>query len=159
MKRENYDSWDQLFMNIADSAAKRSKDPRTQHGACIITASNTVVSVGYNGLSRLLNDDGNYKGTSYWDRELKQLVCIHAEQNAILNSTCNLKGTTIYLSSERGYYPCPVCASMISQVGIRRVVMKWATKEKSDKYDWELSKHILLKSGIDIKILNEEKGQ
>lgn len=40
MKRENYLSWDEYFMGIALLAAKRSKDPGTQVGACIVSPRN-----------------------------------------------------------------------------------------------------------------------
>jgi len=35
-ERENYISWDEYFMGVALLAAKRSKDPRRQVGACIV---------------------------------------------------------------------------------------------------------------------------
>ena len=35
-KREDYISWDEYFMGVALLAAKRSKDPNTQVGACIV---------------------------------------------------------------------------------------------------------------------------
>ncbi|HCP71578.1 MAG TPA: cytidine deaminase, partial [Clostridiales bacterium] len=49
MKRADYISWDEYFMGIAMLAAKRSKDPNTQVGACIVSADNIIISTGYNG--------------------------------------------------------------------------------------------------------------
>jgi len=146
-------------MEIADSAAKRSKDPSTQHGACIINPdTKRIVSVGYNGLPRGMDDDGNYKGVSYWDSVIKYEYALHAEQNAILNAKEDLRNKVLYLSSEKGYYPCTMCSAMIAQVEISEVVMKWAIQENTNKYNFELSKHILSKAGVKIRILTEQKG-
>ena len=38
MKKENYLTWDEYFMGIALLSAKRSKDPSTQVGACIVSS-------------------------------------------------------------------------------------------------------------------------
>ena len=52
MKREDYISWDEYFMGIAMLAAKRSKDPNTQVGACIVSQDNIIISTGYNGMPK-----------------------------------------------------------------------------------------------------------
>ena len=52
MKREDYISWDEYFMGIAMLAARRSKDPNTQVGACIVSRDNIILSTGYNGAPR-----------------------------------------------------------------------------------------------------------
>ena len=44
MKRENYLSWDEYFMGIAELSAERSKDPSTQVGACIVSRDNKILS-------------------------------------------------------------------------------------------------------------------
>ena len=49
MKRTDYISWDEYFLGIAMLAAKRSKDPNTQVGACIVSPDNIIISTGYNG--------------------------------------------------------------------------------------------------------------
>ena len=40
---------DEFFMGVAKLAARRSKDPNTQVGACIVSKNNRILSVGYNG--------------------------------------------------------------------------------------------------------------
>ena len=50
MKRTDYISWDEYFMGVALLAARRSKDPNTQVGACIVSPENIILSTGYNGL-------------------------------------------------------------------------------------------------------------
>ncbi|MCH5717050.1 deoxycytidylate deaminase [Niabella hibiscisoli] len=56
-KRENYISWDEYFMGVALLSGKRSKDPSTQVGACIVNTQNKIVGVGYNGLPIGISDD------------------------------------------------------------------------------------------------------
>ena len=56
-KREDYISWDEYFMGIALLSARRSKDPNTQVGACIVNGRNKIMSVGYNGFPQGCSDD------------------------------------------------------------------------------------------------------
>ena len=46
MKREDYINWDEYFMGVALLSAKRSKDPNTQVGACIVTEDKRIVGLG-----------------------------------------------------------------------------------------------------------------
>ena len=97
MKREDYLSWDEYFMGIALLAAKRSKDPGTQVGACIVSPDNKILTMGYNGMPTGCHDDN-----MPWEREgdpleTKYLYVCHAEFNAILNNGGrSLKGATLY---------------------------------------------------------------
>ena len=67
MKRSDYISWDEYFMGIAMLAAKRSKDPNTQVGACIVSQDNIIISTGYNGMPKGCSDD-EYP----WEREISE---------------------------------------------------------------------------------------
>ena len=66
MKRQDYISWDEYFMGVAELASLRSKDPNTQVGACIVDQHNKILSIGYNGFPMGCDDDlfpwGNEKG-------------------------------------------------------------------------------------------------
>lgn len=124
-KREDHIGWDEYFMGVALLSAKRSKDPSTQVGACIVNNQKKIVGVGYNGFPTGCDDD-----VLPWDREGSFLetkypyVC-HAELNAILNSISrDLDACTIYVA----LFPCNECAKAIIQSGIREVVYL------SDKY-------------------------
>ena len=64
MKRQDYISWDEYFMGVAVLAARRSKDPNTQVGACIVSPENIIISTGYNGFPVGCSDD-EYP----WERE------------------------------------------------------------------------------------------
>ena len=118
MKREHVLSWDEYFMGLAHLSAMRSKDPSTQVGAVIVDQEHKVVGIGYNGLPIGCSDD-----EFPWDREggmleTKYAFVVHAELNAILNSTRDLHGCTLYVS----LFPCNECAKAIIQSGIRKIV-------------------------------------
>ena len=57
MKRHDYISWEEYFMGIALLSARRSKDPNTQVGACIVNKDNIILSTGYNGMPKGCSDD------------------------------------------------------------------------------------------------------
>lgn len=125
-KRDDYISWDEYFMGIALLSAKRSKDPNTQVGACIVNENKKIMSVGYNGFPHGCSDDEfpwERDGESSIDTKYP-FVC-HAELNAILNNAgASLKGCSIYVA----LFPCNECAKAIIQSGIKRVLYL------SDKY-------------------------
>ena len=52
----NYISWDEYFMSMAILSSKRSKDPNTKVGACIVSMDKKVLSVGYNGMPIGIDD-------------------------------------------------------------------------------------------------------
>ena len=117
-------TWDEYFMSLSHLSGKRSKDPSTQVGACIVNQNKRIVGLGYNGMPYGCNDD-EYP----WEREgdfmnTKYAYVVHAELNAILNSTAPLKNCSIYVS----LFPCNECAKAIIQSGITEVVYE------SDKY-------------------------
>ena len=119
-QRKDYLTWDEFFIGVAQLAAKRSKDPNTQVGACIVSNDNRILSVGYNGAPNGY-DDKYFP----WDREgdeleTKYLYVVHAERNAILNyrgSNKDLEGAKIYVD----LFPCNECAKEIIQSGIKEV--------------------------------------
>lgn len=126
MRKKNYMSWDMYFMAIAILSSLRSKDPKTQNGACIASSDNRVIGIGYNGLPRGCDDDH----CTFWSDEdgtlkSKHNYVVHAEQNAIYNSMPNgTSGSVIYTTQ----FPCTDCAQGIIQVGIKEVVFLY-TKE------------------------------
>ena len=125
MKRSDFISWDEYFMGLALLSAKRSKDPSTQVGACIVSQTNRVLSVGYNGFAFGCSDD-----EFSWEREgefleTKYPYVVHAELNAILNNRgVSLEGAKLYVA----LFPCNECAKAIIQSGIKQVIYL------SDKY-------------------------
>lgn len=51
-KRVDYITWDEYFMGVATLSGRRSKDPSTQVGACIVSQDNKILSMGYNGFPK-----------------------------------------------------------------------------------------------------------
>ena len=151
MKREDYISWDEYFMGVAVLAAKRSKDPNTQVGACIVNKSKRILSTGYNGFPYGCSDD-----TFSWEREgedTKYQYVVHAELNAILNAHGkSLEGSRLYVD----LFPCNECAKAIIQAGIKEVVYL------SDKYATTpstlASKRMLNAAGIKLTQLKPTKA-
>lgn len=143
--RKEYISWDEYFMGVALLSSKRSKDPSTQVGACIVDSEKRIVGTGYNGAPRGF-DDGDFPWAREGDYlETKYAYVCHAELNAILNSTKeSLKGCTIYVA----LFPCNECAKAIIQSGIKKVVYL------SDKYKdvpaFIASRRMLEKVGVEL---------
>ncbi len=118
MKRTNYISWDEYFMGVAILSAQRSKDPGTQVGACIINDKKRIVGIGYNGFPYGVEDDEfPWSKDGEW-LDTKYPYVVHAEPNAILNSTVSLDNATLYVT----LFPCNECAKLIIQSGIKEVV-------------------------------------
>ncbi|MDO4299752.1 MAG: dCMP deaminase family protein [Lachnospiraceae bacterium] len=118
-KRENYITWDEYFMSVAILAGMRSKDPNTQVGACIVSADNKILSMGYNGLPVGCSDDEFPWYREGETLETKYPYTVHSELNAILNYRGgSLEGAKLYVS----LFPCNECAKAIIQAGIKTVV-------------------------------------
>ena len=136
-------SWDEYFMGIAKLSALRSKDPSTTVGACIVDANHKVVSIGYNGMPRGVDDDqipwGHGEGLYS-----KYLYVCHAEFNAILNTRDGsaLNGCTIYVT----LFPCNECAKAIVQVGIKEIV--YFDDKYHDTVGVQASRRILDMAGV-----------
>lgn len=139
------EKWDARFLAMSELVGSWSKDPSSRIGSVIVDPKNRVVSLGYNGLPQAIVDEDKYLN----DRELKYSVILHAERNSIIFAQRDLSGCTIYTTP---FLPCSVCASMVIQSGIVRVV---SYKLLSDlpQYDrWyrqiELSKQLFAEAGI-----------
>ena len=108
--------WHHRFYDLADLVASWSKDPSTKVGAVIIdTDTRAVLGLGYNGFPRGVKDRPEW----YEDRAYKYPVVVHAEVNAITSSFADLTGATLYCNIG---IPCPDCAGVIIQAGIKAVV-------------------------------------
>ena len=81
-------NWDEYFMKMAEHVKTKSKDRSTQVGAVIVGEGHVVLSVGYNGFPRGVNDDID----SRYERPAKYMWTEHAERNAIFSySPSNVK--------------------------------------------------------------------
>ena len=118
-------SWDEYFMKIAMLVSERSTCLRHHVGA-IIVKDRRVITTGYNGAAAGVRDClelgclRNELGIKSGERHE---ICraIHAEQNAIIQAAKhgeNIEGSTIYCT----HSPCIICAKMIINSGIKRIV-------------------------------------
>lgn len=150
MKRGDYISWDEYFMGVSLLAAKRSKDPNTQVGACIVDKNNIILSTGYNGFPYGCSDD-----VYPWEREgddTKYNYVVHAELNAILNARGKaLNGARLYVD----LFPCNECAKAIIQSGIAEVVYLY--DKYADSPATVASKKMLASAGVRLTQFTTEK--
>ena len=106
--------WDARYLELARLVASWSKDPNAQVGA-VIVRKNRVIATGFNGLpSDVIDTDKRL-----CDPELKQLMTVHAEENALIVAGKGAEGACIYV---HGKPVCCRCAGSIIQAGIERVV-------------------------------------
>ena len=151
MKSTSYISWDEYFMGVAMLSSKRSKDPSTKVGCCIVGKNYRIVGCGYNGMPNGCNDD-----EMNWDREgegiqNKYFYVVHAEANAILNSERSLlKEATLYTT----LFPCNECAKLIVQAGIKEIVYLSNKYNSSDST--KASTFILNKANIKYREFNSQ---
>lgn len=140
-ERKDHISWDEYFMGIAFLSAMRSKDPNTQVGCCIVSPTNRILSVGYNGFPNGIPDE-----EFPWCREgedNKYLYTAHSELNAILNYRGgSLEGATLYVT----LFPCNECAKAIIQAGIKTCV--YADDKYAETPAFRASKRMLLRAGV-----------
>lgn len=126
-------SWDEYFMGVAKLSAKRSKDPNTQVGCCIVNQDKRIVAVGYNGMPRGCKDEefpwANRQGAL---QDTKYAYVVHAELNAILNATTPLTGCSLYVT----LFPCNECMKAIIQSGIKEVIFE---DNKYEGFDFDLA--------------------
>lgn len=117
-------SFDEIYMELAISLAKRSHCVRAQVGA-VLTKDTRIVSLGYNGPpAGTHNCDVEWPGEGCpKDSKGSCSLALHAEQNAILYASKNnvsVEGATLYVTLS----PCIACARVIYTTGIKKVFYK-----------------------------------
>ncbi len=135
-------------MGIVDLIAQRSTCVRRQVGAVIVKDKN-ILATGYNGAPRGLahcTDVGCLRDQLNIPSGEKHELCrgLHAEQNAIIQAAYHgvgISGATIYTAT----FPCVICAKMIINAGIVKVVYRRA-------YNDRLSRELLHEAGIDVEL-------
>lgn len=120
-------SWDEYFLNICDLVASRSTCLRRSVGA-VAVKNKQVLATGYNGAPSGIE---HCEKVGCLREELqvpsgeRHELCraLHAEQNAFLQAArhgVSLSGATLYITTQ----PCSICAKMIINVGISKIVIK-----------------------------------
>jgi len=156
METEKYvrPTWDEYFLKIVEMVGTRGTCDRFR-GGCVIAKDKRIISTGYAGspvglphcddvdheMHTVLHSDGS---------ESKHCIrTTHAEQNAICQAArfgSALDGATLYCKMT----PCYVCAKMIINAGIKRVVCA------QDYHAGERSKEVFVEAGIEYILISDE---
>ncbi|MEE0740875.1 MAG: deoxycytidylate deaminase [Emergencia sp.] len=145
-------SWDEYFMKMAELTAQRSTCLRRQVGAVIVKDKH-IIATGYNGAPRGLRHCEELGGCLRQKMQIpsgqRHELCraLHAEQNAIIQAATlgqSIEDASIYITHQ----PCAICAKMIINAGIKRIVVK-------EGYPDELSVEILDEAGLKIVMLEQ----
>jgi|SRR5271170_6623263 len=132
--------WDARYLELAKHIAQWSKDPSTKTGAVIVSPQGAVVSVGYNGFARGVNDTDERLN----DRETKYKLVVHCERNAIIFAQRDLTGCTLYTWP---FMSCSPCAGMVIQAGITRCVAPQNDNPRWQE-DFKLSQQQFAEAGV-----------
>lgn len=141
-------NWDEYFIKMAYLVSEKSKDPSTKVGCVMVGQGKQIVSTGYNGLPRGLNDNINERNV----KPEKLFWYEHAERNSIYNLALHggsLMNCIAYITGP----PCVDCARALIQVGIKEVVIpkKHVFSEKENS-TWEQSfikgKEMLIEANV-----------
>ena len=125
------------YLNCAEVFAYRSTCIKRKYGA-VIVKDDVVISTGYNGAPRGFDNCCDLGKCPRMELDLHQgegyelCKAVHAEQNALLNcSRQQTIGADLYLvgvnpkdNTVHKAKPCPVCARLIMQAGIRNVYLR-----------------------------------
>ena len=124
------DKWDVRFMDLTETIAKWSScyAPGRQIGA-VIVKDKRIMTTGYNGapagMRTCVEKQECLRRKMNIASGTRAEICYaaHAEQNAILQAAklgISIDGATLYCTHQ----PCSMCAKMIINAGIRRVVYR-----------------------------------
>jgi len=155
-KKEEYrrPSWDEYFLSLVELVGSRGTCDRGRSG-CVIVKDRRILSTGYVGSPmgiKHCDEIGHEMHTVKHEDGKESRHCIrttHAEQNAIVNAArfgIALEGATLYCQMT----PCYVCAKIIINAGIKRVVCV------KDYHAGARSKEIFQEAGIVYDLANDE---
>lgn len=121
-------TWDEYFLNICEVVKTKSKDPKRQVGACLVSLKdNRILSTGYNGLKSGVDDN-----IDWTNRDLVHSLVLHAELNTLLHCRSMFEDSILYITCSC----CKDCVKAISSANIKKIIFK-------DKYkDYEQVKQI-----------------
>ncbi len=134
--------WDSFFFGLAHVAAKKSKDPSTQVGCVIVDENDRMVSMGFNGFPKHMDDKWAYDQ----GREFKLKYTLHAEENAVAFAGKSLEGCRAYLT----HPPCGHCLSLLKQVGISSIY--YIDPPKEWKSRWGTDEMLAIADHLGIKM-------
>lgn len=135
-KRDSRPTWDEYFMEVCHSIAKRATCDRGKSG-CVIARDNQILVTGYvgapTGLPHCDEVGHQLKKMQHEDGTVTQhcVRTVHAEQNAICQAArrgISIEGGTLYCKMT----PCRTCAMLIINCGIVRVVAERRYHDSAD---------------------------
>ncbi len=130
------DKWDKRFMEMVEQIGGWSSCfQQNRHVGAVIVKNKRIIATGYNGAPQGIKSCAD-KGVCL-RKEMNiqsgtmQEICyaVHAEQNAIIQAArvgCSVEGCTLYCTHQ----PCVICAKIIINSGISRVVYKEGYPDK-----------------------------
>ena len=152
------DKWDARFMELADTISGWAScyKPDRKIGA-VIVRNKRIVTTGYNGAPAgiktcvergecLRQKLGIASGT-----RAELCYAVHAEQNAIIQAArlgSSIDGATLYCTHQ----PCVLCAKMIVNAGITRVVYR-------EGYPDDFALEMLNEGGVALERFNPEENK
>lgn len=143
--------WDTYFLDIVELVSKRSTCLRRAVGAGLVR-DKRILSTGYNGAPSKIRhcfDIGCLRDQLRVPSGERHELCrgLHAEQNAVIQAALhgvNTKDSTLYCTN----HPCVICAKMIINAGIVRIVIR-------DGYSDKLAADMLKEAGIRVEIVEK----
>lgn len=142
--------WTKRWMDLCCFISNWSKDRSRQIAAVIVDDRNVLLSIGWNGFPRGINDNVE----SRHKRPEKYLWAEHAERNAIYNAAAkgvSLLGSTMYMP----WYPCHDCARAIIQSGISELVCvepDWG--DESYKESFAMIKELFNETSVTVRYVD-----
>ena len=145
-KINNRPDWDTYFLDIIEVVSRRSTCRRRSVGAGLVR-DRRILATGYNGAPSKLEhclDIGCLREQLNVPSGERHELCrgLHAEQNVIIQAALHgviTKGSTLYCTN----HPCVICAKMIINAGIVRIVIR-------DGYSDKLATDMLKEAGISV---------
>lgn len=143
-------NWDDYFMNLCKHVALKSKDPSTKHGSIIVDPEHNIISTGFNGPPRGVDDS-----IVPLTRPEKYSWFCHSEINSLTTANrtgSSLKDCTIYQTGPS----CKFCWLAIANSGIRRQVCGSLSSNCVSEEDIEVQRQMAKMIGIEQVFLNDE---
>ena len=145
-------NWEGRFFQLAQQVATWSKDPNKKVGAVLVRPDNTISGIGYNGFPRGVADTE----ARLQHKELKNLLMVHAEANAIVNSRDpDLIGHTLYCTE----FCCCRCSGLLIQKGVSQIIVPRINKESSWYGEFFESREILREALVNICYIDPNTGE
>lgn len=146
------ESKDNVFLAIAYIVSKLSHDGQTQHGCVIIDKEKRIKSLGFNGFPRRANDK-SLISRGYHLRPKKYPLCIHSEENAVLNYKGDLEGCAAYVTGKC----CHRCLRTLWQAGIKQVIcLDRISNMCEDKQEQEAYDLVKEETGISVLMVKPD---